>query len=84
VPYDYTAPPGTPCTRQLVSFEHRATIEFDRSGTATIRVRGIDRRTKSAQNMSGTAIVVERQVVLSQGIVSGTVHVPVTAASVRR
>jgi hypothetical protein len=65
VPYDYTAPPGTVCTQQLLSFRHTAAIDFPGSGTATIRVRGIDRRTKSAQNMTGSQIVVERTVVLN-------------------
>jgi hypothetical protein len=65
VPYDYTAPPGTVCTQPLLSFRHTAAIEFDRAGTATIRVRGVDRRTKSAQNMTGSEIVVERTVVLN-------------------
>jgi hypothetical protein len=65
VPYDYTAPPGTPCTMQLLSFRHTAAIEFDQAGTATIRVRGIDGSSRSAQDVGGTEIVVERKVVLN-------------------
>ncbi len=61
-PYDYTAPPGTVCTQPLISFIHEANISFPSSGTALIRVRGIDRSTRSAQNMIGDTITVERSV----------------------
>jgi hypothetical protein len=63
-PYDYTAPDGTPCTMQLLSFEHEATIAFPRAGTAVIRVHGIDAGTRNAQDMMGRPIVVERRVEL--------------------
>jgi hypothetical protein len=64
VPWDYTAPAGTPCTMQLLSFTHTATIPFASAGTATIRVRGIDAATRHAGNMAGTEITVERTVQL--------------------
>jgi hypothetical protein len=64
VPWDYTAPAGTPCTMQLVSFTHTATVQFTSAGTATIRVRGIDASTRHAGSMTGTEITVERTVQL--------------------
>ena len=63
-PYDYTAPPGTVCTRQLVSTIHEATVQFPGSGTARVRVRGLDRSRMSTQNMIGDTITVERSVVI--------------------
>lgn len=63
-PWDYTAPPGTPCTQPLLSFDHVATLEFAQAGTATIRIRGIDASRRHAGNLTGEVIVVERQVQL--------------------
>lgn len=40
-PYDYAPPPGSPCTRDLVAFEHTTRLHFTRSGTATVVVRGL-------------------------------------------
>lgn len=40
-PYDYAPPPGSPCTRDLVGFEHTTTLRFPSSGTATVVVRGL-------------------------------------------
>jgi hypothetical protein len=42
-PYDYTAPPGTPCTLQLIEFRHTARVRFDTPGPAEIVVRGESR-----------------------------------------
>jgi hypothetical protein len=64
VPFDHTAPPGTPCTRQLVEMRHRATLGFASAGTARIRVRGIDASTRHGGNMAGDTIEVERTVTL--------------------
>ena len=61
-PYDYTAPPGSVCTRQLVSVRHTATVTFSGAGEATIRIHGIDASKRSAANMRGDRIVVERKV----------------------
>jgi hypothetical protein len=63
-PYDYTATPGTVCTQQLVSSIHETTVPFSGSGTALLRIRGLDRSRMSAQNMIGDTIVVERSVVV--------------------
>ena len=62
-PYDYTAPPGTACTRILRSFAHEAVVHFA-AGTDTARVvvRGVDRRQASAANPNGDTIRVERVV----------------------
>ena len=59
-PYDHTAPPGTPCTRQLVTMNHEARVTFDDSGTARIIILGLDHRTLSASNMAGDTVRVER------------------------
>lgn len=64
VPYDYTAPAGTACTRQLVSIQHTATVEFEQAGTATVRVRGVDVSRRSSANPSGEIITVERSIQL--------------------
>ncbi|HSJ08862.1 MAG TPA: hypothetical protein VK928_03090 [Longimicrobiales bacterium] len=61
-PYDRTAPPGTMCTQPLLSFEHVATVRFDRTGGARIRVHGIDASARHAGNMRGEEIVVEQVV----------------------
>jgi hypothetical protein len=42
-PYDYTAPPGTPCTMQLVEFRHTATVRFATMGPAEVVIRGESR-----------------------------------------
>ena len=56
-PYDYTAPPGTICTLQLLSFSHETTIDFDSSGPVRIVIRGADHRHRRT-------ITVERSVVI--------------------
>jgi len=61
-PYDYTALPGTGCTRQLVAFTHRAFVQFRNSGTARVRVRGLDAGNRSAGNLLGDTLVVEQVV----------------------
>ena len=61
-PYDYTAPPGSICTRQLVSVRHTATVTFAGAGEATIRIHGMDASNLSAANMRGDRIIVERKV----------------------
>ena len=63
-PWDYTAPPGTACTDQLLSFEHRAVVQFATSGTAELRIRGIDISSRSATNMVGDTLVVTQTVEL--------------------
>lgn len=63
-PYDYTATPGTGCTDQLLSFEHRAVVQFPSGGTAQLRIRGIDRRGRSETNMVGDTLVVTRTVAI--------------------
>lgn len=63
-PWDYTAPPGTGCTDQLLSFEHRVAVQFASSGTAELRIRGIDIGSRSATNMVGDTLVVTRTVEL--------------------
>lgn len=40
-PYDYAPPPGTPCTRDLVSFAHTAVVEFEGKGIAHIYIHGL-------------------------------------------
>lgn len=40
-PYDDSPVAGSLCTRDLVSFDHTATLEFDLSGTARIFVHGL-------------------------------------------
>lgn len=62
LPYDYTAPPGTPCFDILNSFSHEAIVRFDGPGAARILVRGIDGSTASARNPRGDTITVERVV----------------------
>jgi len=62
IPYDYTALPGTACTQPLLSFEHDVVIPFATDGIATVRIHGIDRSSRSGDNMRGTRIVVERTV----------------------
>lgn len=62
VPYNFAPPHGTSCPRDLRAFVHEVTIPFSRSGAAQIRVRGIDRRTRSAANLIGDTITVERSV----------------------
>jgi hypothetical protein len=57
-PYDYTAYPGTSCTRELRTFVHRATVQFAAAGAARVRVRGLDVRTRTAANMTGDTLVV--------------------------
>lgn len=59
-PYDYTAPAGAPCTRQLITMEHEASVTFAGSGTARIIVRGLDSSSRSTTNMVGDTIIVER------------------------
>jgi hypothetical protein len=61
-PYDYTEPAGSVCTQQLRIFEHRVTVAFESSGTARVRIRGINDRTRRAGNMVGDTLVVERLV----------------------
>ena len=63
-PWDYTARPGTGCTRQLLAFEHRAVVQFASAGTAQLRIRGIDVSSRSAANMVGDTVVVTRTVEL--------------------
>lgn len=63
-PYDYTATPGSTCTRQLVSSIHRASLQFDRSGTARVRVRGIDAGTRTSSNLVGDTLIVVRTVAI--------------------
>jgi hypothetical protein len=62
IPYDYTAPPGTPCTLILLGFVHEATLRFDGRGTGRVRVRGMDHSTISAANPRGDTITVERSI----------------------
>lgn len=62
VPYNYAPPAGTPCPRDLRAFVHEVTVRFPRSGTARIRVRGRDARSRSATNLEGDTITVERSV----------------------
>jgi hypothetical protein len=59
-PYDYTAPPGSPCTRQLIMLEHEARVSFGQRGTARIIVVGIDHRQLSTTNTVGDTLRVER------------------------
>lgn len=40
-PYDYAPPPGSPCTRDFIGFEHTTTLRFTTRGTATVVVRGL-------------------------------------------
>ena len=61
-PWDYTATPGTECTHQLLSFEHRAVVPFSSGGTAQLRIRGMDISRRSAGNMVGDTLVVTRTV----------------------
>jgi hypothetical protein len=61
-PWDNTAPPGTGCTRQLVSVRHTARLQFDRAGKAFIRVHGLDASTANATKLRGDTIVVKRTV----------------------
>jgi hypothetical protein len=61
-PYNYAPPAGTPCPRDLRSFIHEATVQFDRSGDARILVRGLDARSRSAANLTGDTLTVERWV----------------------
>lgn len=63
-PHDYTAPPGSNCTQILLTFVHRASLQFDRSGKAQIRIRGIDAGTRSSTNLIGDTLVVVRTVEL--------------------
>lgn len=59
VPYDYE--PG--CTnRVLFQFQHTAAVEFDTTGSAVIRVRGLDGRTVSQLHPMPDTVVVERTV----------------------
>lgn len=55
-PYNYAPLPGSPCTRDLRSFEHTATLRFEVSGTARILVRGLS----TATHPYGDTITVER------------------------
>lgn len=55
-PWDYVPPPESPCTRDLVSFEHTVNVRFRRSGTARVLVRGLS----TAREPYGDTIVVER------------------------
>jgi hypothetical protein len=59
-PFDYVAPAGTICTMQLLSFIHEASIRFDRSGLATLRIHGSD--AGHGTGGPGGPIVVEREV----------------------
>lgn len=40
-PYDYAPQPGSPCTRDLVAFEHTTTLRFTTTGTATVVIHGL-------------------------------------------
>ncbi len=57
-PYNYAPPPGSPCTRDLRTFAHTATLPFQGSGTARIRVHGLS----TATNPYGDPITIERSV----------------------
>lgn len=61
-PYNYAPPTGTPCPRDLRGFIHEVTIQFNRSGAARILVRGLDARSRSAANLTGDTLTVERWV----------------------
>ncbi|MEX0909542.1 MAG: hypothetical protein WDZ58_07235 [Gemmatimonadaceae bacterium] len=63
-PYDYSAARGSFCTRELRSSVHRASLNFERSGMAQIRIRGIDASTRSSTNLIGDTLVVVRTVEL--------------------
>lgn len=63
-PYDYAPPAGTPCPRDLRGFIHEVTVDFGRSGTAEIHVRGLDAGTRSGANLVGDTIMVTRTVVI--------------------
>ena len=43
-PFNWEAPAGTACTRDLRLFPHEVTLRFDRAGYATIRVHARDAR----------------------------------------
>lgn len=63
MPFDRVAvPPGGACTLPLLSFRHRATVEFTRPGHATIRVWGIDRSRRAG--IAGDTLVVTRVVTI--------------------
>lgn len=63
-PYDYTAQPGTTCTRELRSFVHQASLQFAEGGTAQIRIRGIDIRARTSGNPLGDTVTVVRTVAI--------------------
>jgi len=63
-PYDYTVVAGTVCTSELKVFAHEAALEFRQSGTARVRIYGIDNRGRTAQEPLGDTITVERTIVL--------------------
>jgi len=63
-PYDYAAVPGTLCTREAKVFAHEAASEFRQSGTARVRIYGIDYRQRTAQEPIGHTITVERTIVM--------------------
>lgn len=60
-PYDYE--PGC-ATRDLIRVRHTATVQFEEGGTARIRVRGLDVSDRSAEDMVGDTVTVERTVTL--------------------
>lgn len=59
-PYNVEPRPRTPCTAILLTFVHDTLISFPQSGTATIRVRGIDIRAGSAPDFRQDTILVVR------------------------
>ena len=63
-PYDYTYSATGACTQQLKSFVHSTSIEFAEPGTAQITIRGLDGRTRSANNLIGDTLSVVRTVEL--------------------
>lgn len=63
-PYNHAPPPGSPCPRDLRIFVHEATVDFASTGSARILVRGLDARTRSATNLVGDTLTVERVVEL--------------------
>jgi hypothetical protein len=61
-PYDYSDGPGSVCTSVGRSFDHRVTVAFESAGTARVRIRGIDGRTRRVGNLVGDTLVLERRV----------------------
>ncbi|MEO7648259.1 MAG: hypothetical protein ABIV11_08500 [Gemmatimonadaceae bacterium] len=63
-PYDYTSTATGACTDILRSFVHSTSIQFAGPGTAQIIVRGLDGRTRTANNLMGDTLSVVRSVQL--------------------